>query len=139
MNKFFSKNEISPKQRVGSLALGGLVFGLGAFGLMELRLGCLFRELTGLHCPGCGMTRAMQAAMQGEMVKAFRFNPLGMILLPLVGVGIGMEMLGWVRRRPLPFRLEFGARGVWLIAGIVVLFWIFRNLPGWPFCLLAPS
>jgi Protein of unknown function (DUF2752) len=133
------KNEIQPRQGPKWLVFGGLVLGIAAFALVEIRLGCLFRELTGWHCPGCGMTRAVQAVIQGEMAKAFRFNPLGMILLPLIGLGIGMEMLGWMRRKPLPFRLKLGVRGVGGIAGMILLFWILRNLPWWPFCLLAPS
>ena len=139
------KKEIRAGQWAGWLALGVIALGIGAFVSVKFGLGgdswlpgCMFRELTGLHCPGCGMTRAVQAVVHGEMAKAFRFNPLGMILLPLVGVGICMEMLGWARGRPLPFRSVRGVWGVWTVAGVVALFWILRNLPGWPFSLLAP-
>lgn len=100
--------------------------------------GCLFRKFTGLNCPGCGMTRATHAAMHGDLARAFRFNPLGMILLPIAMVGVGQEIAGWVRGRPLPWRLHVGAKGGWAILSIILAFWILRNLPWWPCTLLAP-
>ena len=133
------KNEIRARQWVGWLALGVVVLGFGGYAWLELGLpGCIFHELTGLHCPGCGMTRAAQAMRHGNVAQAFWLNPLGMILVPLVGVGVTIEILGRVRGSPYPFRLALGVRGVGCIAGVVMVFWILRNLPWWPFCLLAP-
>jgi Protein of unknown function (DUF2752) len=100
--------------------------------------GCTFHRLTGLNCPGCGMTRAAHATLHGRFGEAFRFNPVGMILLPLAFVGVGLETLGWIRGKPLPFRLNVGAAGAWAIVWIVLGFWILRNLPWWPFTLLSP-
>lgn len=37
---------------------------------------CLFRRLTGLPCPCCGMTRACFAVLKGNLVEAVRSNPL---------------------------------------------------------------
>jgi len=99
---------------------------------------CTFHRLSDLHCAGCGMTRAAHATLHGRIGEAFRFNPVGMVLLPLACVGIGIEILGWVRGKPLPFRLNVGATGAWVIVWIVVAFWILRNIPCWPFTLLAP-
>ncbi len=100
--------------------------------------GCVFHKLTGLHCPGCGMTRAAHATLHGRLGEAFRYNPLGMILLPLAGVGVGIGVIGWVRRKPLPFRLNVGGVGAWGIVWLVVGFWVLRNIQCWPFTLLSP-
>ncbi len=100
--------------------------------------GCLFHELTGLSCPGCGMTRAVHATLHGRLGEAFRFNPVGMVLLPVVAVGVAIEILSWVLGKPLPFRLRVGVAGAWILACVVVGFWIMRNIPAWPFTLLAP-
>lgn len=100
--------------------------------------GCTFQRLTGLDCPGCGMTRAAHATLHGRIGEAFRYNPVGMILFPLAVAGLGIEALGWVREKPLPFRLKVGAVGAWGIVWIVLGFWILRNLPWWPCTLLAP-
>jgi hypothetical protein len=100
--------------------------------------GCVFHAATGLNCPGCGMTRATFAVLHGRMGEAFRMNPLGMILLPVAFVGIGLEMLGWMRGRPLSVRLNFGIAGTWWVVGAIFAFWVLRNLPWFPFTFLSP-
>jgi hypothetical protein len=47
---------------------------------------CAFRELTGLPCPGCGMTRAMSALCKGQLERALSYHPLS----PLVFVALLM-------------------------------------------------
>jgi hypothetical protein len=84
------------------------------------------------------MTRATHAVFHGRIFEAFRFNPVGMILFPAAVVGIGLELLGWVRGKPLPVRFRIGGRWAWGIAGILLAFWILRNIPVWPCTLLAP-
>ena len=100
--------------------------------------GCTFRKLTGLYCPGCGMTRAAYSSLHGDVAHAFRMNPVGMVLFPIAMTGLGFELLGWVRNKPLPFRFNVGPRLAWTIAYGMIAFWILRNIPVWPFTLLAP-
>ncbi len=90
--------------------------------------GCNFRKLTGLECPGCGMTRAAHATLNGRFAQAFAFNPVGMILLPLAMLGVSLEVFGWVRGKPLPFHMRLGRWGAAAIAMILIVFWIGRNL-----------
>lgn len=42
---------------------------------------CVFRFWTGIPCPGCGMTRALVAAFQGQWRLSFSYHPLGIPLL----------------------------------------------------------
>ncbi len=133
------------KDRAWWAILGILVLGGGAFLLREngpagvpWLPGCVFHRLTGLNCPGCGMTRAAHATLHGRFAEAFRFNPVGMVLLPVAGLGMAVEIAGWVRGRPLPCRLRVGAKGAWALVGLIVGFWILRNIPCWPLTLLSP-
>ena len=41
-----------------------------------LELPCVFRQVTGLICPGCGMTRAWAAALQLDLAGAFWRHPM---------------------------------------------------------------
>lgn len=87
---------------------------------------------------GCGMTRAMRALVVGEYSQAFGYNPLGVIVFPLLfGMAIVDGVL-WVLQRPLWFWPRLDQRCG--IAGlvVVVVYVVARNLPYWPFSLLAP-
>lgn len=45
---------------------------------------CLWKILTGHECPGCGMTRAFDALFHLRFKEAFEFNPLIIIVAPLM-------------------------------------------------------
>ena len=107
-------------------------------GLDGMTAGCVFHKATGLHCPGCGMTRATYALMHGDVGAAFRLNPVGLILFPVALALTGLEAVAWARGRPWPVRLVPGPRIAWALVALVIGFWILRNLPWWSFTLLAP-
>ncbi len=58
--------------RLGWLALPGLSRALPL---------CLFKAVTGLPCPGCGMGHALILALNGRFAESFAAHPLGMPLL----------------------------------------------------------
>jgi hypothetical protein len=123
-------------------SLGALACAVVAWALRENGAGwlpaCAFHQFTGLDCPGCGMTRATLATLHGRFGEAFRCNPLGMILWPLVGGALALELAAWVLGRPLRWRVRLGNRSLWGLVCLVAGFWLLRNLPWWPFTLLAP-
>lgn len=90
--------------------------------------GCLFRKLTDLECPGCGMTRATHALLHGNFVEAFQFNPVGIILFPIAMLALGIELLGWVRGKPLPFQIKSGRWGATIVAVVVIGWFVLRNV-----------
>ena len=97
---------------------------------------CMFYSATGWFCPGCGITRCLHALVHGDLAHAFSMNPLLLALLPFAPLLAGWH-LGWrphwlqrltgVAARPLP----------WL--ALVLVYWVARNLPWYPFTLLAPG
>jgi len=58
---------------------------------------CLFRAVFGVRCPGCGMTRAASCALHGRLRDAWRYNPLIVIVLPLLAYE-------WLRRAARAWR-----------------------------------
>ena len=92
---------------------------------------CPFRWLTGLLCPGCGATRAVHQLLHGRVGAALALNPL----LPLYLAALGWVFLAQLRlalgRPPLAGpRLASG--WIWALLALVLVFWVARNLPGWP-------
>ena len=90
---------------------------------------CPFRSLTGLWCPGCGLTRATHHLLHGDVLGALRYNAL----LPFVLMLITLLWVDWYAR-------STGQRSLLLVriprwaptAGIAVAvaFAVLRNLPG---------
>jgi hypothetical protein len=99
-------------------------------------LPCIFKAMTGLNCPGCGLTRAMHALVHFDLYRAFRMNAFFIVSVPLVA------LLVWRLYRPLPAVLEAAIKPLanpwpWVVA--VPMFAVLRNLPWYPFYLLAPT
>ncbi len=59
---------------------------------------CPFKALTGIPCPGCGMTSALLATAQGSLAVAALHNPFAGLLLCLAGISLLPE--GAIRRMP---------------------------------------
>jgi hypothetical protein len=101
---------------------------------------CVFHELTGLHCPGCGTLRAIHQLLHGHLMAALRLNALSVCLLPVLLVVTARNEIAawrgvtikWHRPRWVP------AGWRWAIVILIIAFGVLRNVPAWPFSLLAP-
>lgn len=49
---------------------------------------CAFNAVTGLSCPGCGLTRAFCAISHGQFALAWSLNPLSLYLYGLTVLGL---------------------------------------------------
>jgi hypothetical protein len=98
---------------------------------------CVFHQLTGLYCPGCGSTRALHQLVNGHPSAALAMNPLLVIMLPLIIYAFLSYALLGIRGRGLP-RIFVHPKLIKLLLFIVVAFGVLRNLPFHPFNLLAP-
>jgi hypothetical protein len=45
---------------------------------------CLIKNIFGVSCPGCGMTRAVSSIFHGRFIEAFHYNKLVVIVFPLL-------------------------------------------------------
>jgi uncharacterized protein DUF2752 len=56
---------------------------------------CLMRRVTGLGCPGCGMTRCFISLAHGDWANAWSYNPAGLFLFIVIAFQIpfrGMQL-----------------------------------------------
>lgn len=93
---------------------------------------CPFRTLTGFTCPGCGSTRGLHRLLHGDIVSALEFNPLMVLSLPFLLYGLVRYTAEAVSGRPLQ-RHNLDAKYIWLLFGVIMSFWIFRNTRFYPF------
>jgi len=57
---------------------------------------CLFRSVTGLPCPGCGLTRGFSSLSRGKITQAWALNPFS---LPLYAATVAAVFAPLLRRR----------------------------------------
>lgn len=67
-------------------------------------LPCIFRTITGLRCPGCGMSHAMAAMVHGDLGEAARENILSVSLLPVLVVFFIFRFIRYINKGKEDFR-----------------------------------
>ncbi|HEY4330784.1 MAG TPA: DUF2752 domain-containing protein [Phycisphaerae bacterium] len=105
----------------GAAQLLGSSFGVG--------LPCAFHKMTGMPCPGCGLTRSVLALLHGNMTDSIGYHPFGPLLLLglLTALAAGslpagnkMRLLKWVST----FESHTGFTAIAL--GLLVVTWGLR-------------
>lgn len=99
---------------------------------------CPFFELTGLACPGCGMTRGLHALLHGDLLTALDFNLLLLPVLFFFGYLFVSLFLTFSRGRGLNFKLFNKTAVIVGFLAFTVVFTVARNLPSYPFNILFP-
>ncbi len=97
---------------------------------------CMFYTFTGFYCPACGGTRAMHALAHFDVPGAMAMNPLLVLSLPVLAL-LGAWWLGWKPKWLQPVVAALSKPGFWL--ALLPAYWVLRNLPWFPFTLLAPG
>jgi hypothetical protein len=95
---------------------------------------CPLHSLTGWHCPGCGTTRACHALLHGELARAWACNPLLVVAAP-----VALAFSTWSRwRHGREWTTGISWRWLALVGAVLLAFAVLRNIPIYPFELLAP-
>ncbi|MEX0846545.1 MAG: DUF2752 domain-containing protein [Ilumatobacteraceae bacterium] len=134
-----------PFQRSAALAGGALLAGAAALVAVvdpsspdSVFPRCALHAVTGLWCPGCGLTRATHQLLNGNPVMALGSN----LFVPLVLGAIVMTWLVWVCRafgRPIRSIAERLPDQFAMVIGVaMVAYTVLRNLPVASLRWLAP-
>ena len=90
---------------------------------------CPWLALTGTYCPGCGSLRAIHALAHGDPATAVARNPLAVIAIGWLAVWFVVwarrSVTGWKGTTMAPAWVLYG------IVGVVLTYWVARNVPGW--------
>jgi len=100
---------------------------------------CPFYALTGLPCPGCGLTRAFVCLGHGQVLPSLHWHPLGIVLYTLCVALWAVRGWEWLANKPIA-RASGPLSGRWSLAGLVLLLgfgaarigWVLMHGAHWP-------
>lgn len=87
---------------------------------------CPFNALTGLLCPGCGITRCLFSIINLDFKKAFYYNQLVFVFLPFFIIIYLYNTYDYICERKKPIKIP-DKFGIFLII-LTILFGIIRNI-----------
>jgi hypothetical protein len=97
--------------------------------LLEIPLpaSCAFRGLTGIPCPGCGLTRSFVSLAHGQWRAAWSYNPAGWFFFAIVLFQLPYRACQMIRigrgRQPLQVR-RAGQCVAWGLLLVLLLQWL---------------
>jgi hypothetical protein len=98
---------------------------------------CPLYTLTGIACPGCGLTRGFHALLHGDLLGALDYNALTPIFAVIFGYLFVSMVLVAYRGRGLNFSI-IKPKYLWGFMCFALVFAVLRNLPVYPFSVLYP-
>ena len=118
--------------RARKVVFGALVLlGIGALyavfvNLTHIGIPCVFNLLTGLRCPGCGVTRMCIALLKLDFKTAFYENPAVFCMIPLAAA---------VTARLIYMYIRYGRKSdkytniaLYFMIAVLIVFGIVRNI-----------
>ena len=117
------------KNTIAILCLGIFLYILYDF---HIRIPCVFKTLTHLNCPSCGVSRMCVSISHGDIKSAFYYNQVLIFLTPLIALYYIFYQIRYIRtgQRKIS-KLENNT--MILIIVVLIIYGIVRNLPFYPY------
>lgn len=121
---------LTPLQQRRLRALGVILAVGFAYLLLVEWLGrgipCVFYEVTGLRCPGCGMTRMFRALAHLDFARAAHANAMGLVIAPVLAAQLAWETFSDGKSQRVASLVKW--TDIVLLA-LLFAFGVIRNLP----------
>ncbi len=94
----------------------------------NLFITCYFKKITGLPCPGCGITRSLCAIAKGNFIHSLKFHPLGLLSFTII-LGIWLKaIVELMFKRTLVLSINQKIKTIILYVFIYLtgIFWVVR-------------
>lgn len=98
---------------------------------------CMFHQITGFYCSGCGASRALRSILHLDFYRAFRYNAIFTLALPLIAVYFGALILSYIKFGKDKISSQIQMKFVWIFIISAIIYGILRNIPEFSF--LAPT
>lgn len=91
---------------------------------------CFFHQITGLKCPGCGISRMCISLLKGDVYSAFLYNRGVMLMSPFIIYFVIKEFYLYVRYNDFTLKNWERVLAIVLIV-ILIVFGLLRNIWSW--------
>ena len=99
---------------------------------------CPLYATTGIYCPGCGSQRATHQLLHLNILGVLQQNILYLFGVLLIAYHLIVTSLNLFFKKHI-YNYIYHPKTPIIILIIVIVFWILRNIPYYPFTLLAPN
>ena len=89
---------------------------------------CIFHEITGWDCPGCGITRCLFHLINFRIKDAFLVNPLVFIYLPFIIAYFIYQSYLYVYQKKDKILVKVPHYVMYIILAITIIYGIVRNI-----------
>lgn len=94
---------------------------------------CVFNELMGVNCPGCGITRMLFSLIRFDIVEAFEYNQFMFIVLPIFAIVLTHDLYIYIVGKK-NYWFKKIPKWIYITLLVLVFVWmILRNLPMFPY------
>jgi len=99
---------------------------------------CPLYVTTGIYCPGCGSQRATHQLLQFNFLGVLQQNVLYFMGILVLGYHGAITLLNLYFKKHI-YNYIYHPKTPIIILVIIILFWVLRNIPYYPFTVLAPN
>jgi len=99
---------------------------------------CPLYATTGIYCPGCGSQRATHQLLNFNFLGVVQQNALYIIGLFIVGYHLIISGVNYFFKKNY-YNYIYHSKTPIVLLILIIIFWILRNIPYYPFNLLAPK
>ncbi len=93
---------------------------------------CYIRKITGLYCPGCGVTGMCISLLKMDFAGAIKHNFAIVTLLPFLLYIFGVVSYRYIRYCTKNMKKQENIL-IWIMIGYMIIFGVLRNLPMFSF------
>lgn len=95
---------------------------------LVLGIPCIFYKITGLKCPGCGITRMLLSIWKLDFRSAYEANQMIFILQPVLYYFIVKNVLAYIRGQQMIYR-KWENVLLYILIVLMLGFFVIRNIP----------
>lgn len=99
---------------------------------------CPLYVTTGIYCPGCGSQRATHFLLNFNILGVLQQNVLYLIGVFIIGYHLCVLGINLFFKKNI-YNYIYHPKTPIIILTLMILFWLLRNIPYYPFNLLAPQ